>query len=52
MTFINYFNQTFAKPFNWTYNGKPTRSNTCTRPRTWREKTQSTKTKQILDMVA
>jgi len=52
MTFISYFNQTFAKPFNWTYNGKPTQPNSYTSPRTWREKTQLTKTKQILAMVA
>ena len=51
-TFINYFNQTFAKPFNWTYNGKPTRCSNSPRPRTWREKTQSTKIKQILALVA
>ena len=52
MTFINYFNQTFAKPFNWTYNGKPTCFANSTRPRTWREKTQPTKTKRILALVA
>ena len=52
MTFINYFNQTFAKPFSWTYNGSPTQSIISQRPRTWREKTQLTKTKQLLAMVA
>jgi transposase len=52
MAFIDYFNQTFAKPFNWTYNGRPTASTSSQRPRTWREKTQLTKTKQILAMVA
>ena len=52
MTFIHYFNKTFAKPFSWTYNGKPTSSANSKRPRTWREKTQSTKTKQILALVA
>ena len=51
-TFINYFNRTFAKPFNWTYTGRPTRSNANQRPRTWREKTQNKKLEQILAMVA
>ncbi len=23
LRFIDYFNRTMAKPFNWTYNGKP-----------------------------
>jgi len=36
--FIDYFNQTFAKPMNWTYTGRPTSSPVDTRPRTWREK--------------
>jgi len=52
LSFIDYFNQTFAKPFNWTYNGKPTRSNNDKRPRTWREKTQTRKLEQILALVA
>ncbi len=50
--FIDYFNQTFAKPFNWTYTGKPTRSTNNQRPRTWREKTQNRKLEQILALVA
>jgi transposase len=51
-TFIDYFNRTFAKPFNWTYTGKPTSSKANRRPRTWRENTQSKKFKQILALVA
>ena len=51
-TFINYFNQTFAKPFNWTYAGRPTRSNSNQRPRTWREKTQNKKLEKLLALVA
>jgi transposase len=35
--FIDYFNQTFAKPMNWTYTGRPTSSPVDIRPRTWRE---------------
>jgi transposase len=51
-SFIKYFNETFAKPFNWTYTGKPTKSNETNRPRTWREKTQNKKLEQILALVA
>ena len=51
-TFIDYFNQTFAKPFNWTYTGKPTGSKSNQRPRTWREKTEDRKIEQILALVA
>jgi transposase len=52
IAFIEYFNQTFAKPFNWTYTGKPTQSTIDQRPRTWREKTQNRKLEQILALVA
>ena len=52
MIFIDYFNQTFAKPFNWTYIGKPTKSNADRRPRTWRENTQTKKSEQIIALVA
>lgn len=38
--FIDYFNETFAKPMNWTYTGRPTRSTPDERPRTWREARQ------------
>lgn len=50
--FIDYFNRTFAKPFNWTYAGKPTSSQSKQRPRTWREKTQNRKLEQIRALVA
>ena len=50
--FVDYFNKTFARPFNWTYNGKPTRSPARQRPRTWREKAQNRKLEQILALVA
>ena len=50
--FITYFNQTFAKPFHWTYTGKPTRSKNNNRPKTWREMTQNGKLKQLLALVA
>ncbi len=35
--FIQYFNETIAKPMNWTYTGRPTRNTRTQRPRTWRE---------------
>ena len=52
ISFIDYFNRTFAKPFNWSYNGKPTKPKNNQRPRTWREKTQVRKLEQILALVA
>lgn len=36
-SFIEYFNETFAKPMNWTYTGRPVSSLVDDRPRTWRE---------------
>ena len=38
LDFIDYFNRTFARPFNWTYNGRPVKAQPTPRPRTWREK--------------
>ncbi|MBI5760194.1 MAG: hypothetical protein HZA46_16880, partial [Planctomycetales bacterium] len=35
--FIRYFNETIAKPMNWTYTGRPTRNTPTPRPRTWRQ---------------
>jgi transposase len=35
--FIDYFNRTFARPFRWTYTGRPIKSQQPNRPRTWRE---------------
>ena len=37
LDFIDYFNRTFAKPFRWTYTGRPTTANTTKRPATWKE---------------
>lgn len=51
-TFIEYYNRTFAKPINWTYDGTGKKSKQVKRPRTWREKTQSKKIEQILALVA
>jgi transposase len=35
--FMEYFNQTFAKPFHWTYTGRPTNTQAVERPKTWRQ---------------
>jgi transposase len=52
LTFIEYFNRTFAKPMTWTYTGRPTQSVPTQGARTWREKRQSKKIEQILALVA
>lgn len=38
LDFIDYFNRTFAKPFRWTYTGRPVTADTVRRPATWKEK--------------
>jgi hypothetical protein len=37
LDFIDYFNRTFAKPFRWTYTGRPITAETTRRPATWKE---------------
>ena len=37
LDFIDYFNRTFAKPFRWTYTGRPVTAKTIKRPTTWKE---------------
>ena len=37
LQFIDYFNLTFAKPFRWTYTGRPVTAKTVKRPATWKE---------------
>jgi hypothetical protein len=37
LSFIDYFNRTFAQPFRWTYTGRPVKCQNAPRPRTWRE---------------
>lgn len=51
-SFVEYYNRSFAKPVNWTYDGTGKKSREVKRPRTWREKTQSGKLTQILSLVA
>jgi len=41
LDFIDYFNRTFAKPFRWTYTGRPVSAATVKRPATWKEDWQS-----------
>jgi hypothetical protein len=38
LLFIDYFNRTFARPFRWTYTGRPTTAETVKRATTWKEK--------------
>lgn len=38
LEFIHYFNETFAKPFNWTFTGRPVAAARDLRPKTWKEK--------------
>ena len=44
LDFIDYFNRTFAKPFRWTYSGRPLTAETVKRPETWKEKWASRRT--------
>ena len=37
LQFIDYFNRTFAKPFRWTYTGRPVTAETVKRPAMWKE---------------
>lgn len=50
--FIEYFNETFAKPFNWTYTGRPTQTAAVEKPKTWRQLWQSEKNAQTYALVA
>jgi len=49
--FIHYFNETIAKPMNWTYTGRPTRNIPNERPKTWRELRQFEKPWRKLALV-
>ena len=37
LEFIDYFNRTFAKPFRWTYTGRPVAADTVKRPAIWKK---------------
>jgi len=49
--FMDYFNETIARPMNWTYTGRPTRNTPKQRPRTWRELRQAEKSGKELALV-
>jgi hypothetical protein len=52
LSFIDYFNRTFAQPFRWTYTGRPVKAQPAPRPRTWREDwATKCKDRQILSLV-
>jgi len=52
ISFIDYFNRTFAQPFRWTYTGRPVKAQQKPRPRTWRENWAKTReTRQSLALV-
>jgi len=52
LEFIDYFNRTFAKPFRWTYTGRPVTAATVKRPATWKESWASRRAnKQTLALV-
>jgi transposase len=38
LDFIDYFNRTFARPFRWTYTGRPVAAATVRCPMTWKER--------------
>ena len=53
LRFIDYFNRTFARPFRWTYTGRPVTADTVKRPATWKENWASRQTNGgTLTMVA
>lgn len=49
--FTKYFNETCAKPFSWTYTGRPTQTQAIEKPKTWRQLWQSTKNAQTYAIV-
>jgi len=44
LEFIDYFNRTFAKPFRWTYTGRPVAADTVKPPAIWKESWASKRT--------
>ena len=53
LDFIDYFNRTFAKPFRWTYTGRPLAAATVKRPATWKEKwANHRESRKLLALVA
>ena len=53
LDFVQYFNRTFARPFQWKYTGRPVRSDAIKRPPTWKENWAiSRKARRNSDLVA
>jgi transposase len=53
LDFLDYFNRTFAKPFRWTYTGRPLTSASIKRPATWKERwANHRESRKTLAMVA
>lgn len=51
--FVEYYNKTFARPFSWTYTGRPNNNTPRPRPTTWRESwVRSSKARQELALAA
>lgn len=51
--FVEYYNKTFARPFAWTYTGRPNNNKPRPRPSTWRESwVKSSKDRQDLALAA
>jgi transposase len=50
--FISYFNQTFAKPISWKYDGTPCGAKSLECVKTWRDKRRPNRSAQILALVA
>lgn len=51
-SFVDYYNDTFAKPVDWKYDGKGKKANQVDRPATWREKTKTNRAERVLALVA
>ena len=49
--FIDYFNETFAKPMNWTYTGKPVEEKNTETPKTWWRTWKTRKNRNQLALV-
>ncbi len=50
--FIEYFNKTFARPFQWTYTGRPNHTQPARQPKTWRQLWLNKKNRQTIALVA
>jgi len=51
LAFIQYFNETFAKPMNWTYNGRPVHDKATEKPKTWRQNWKTRKNRNKIALV-